>query len=114
MDVKGGVMKIRLLVSRVGQDERGRGINQKAGDIIDVSEREAIALFDAGLAERISKVVRKHEWLGEGEAQRLAALGEVEILETVEPSVTGRVEARVISPIKNAARRVGRLSGLSK
>ena len=44
-------MKVRLLVSRVGD-----GFSQDAGQVIDVSTDDAKALLDGGYAERVDGI----------------------------------------------------------
>ena len=44
-------MKVRLLVSRVGE-----GLSQEAGQVIDLSAEDAKAMLDGGYAERVDGI----------------------------------------------------------
>jgi hypothetical protein len=46
-------MKVKLLCSRAGRD-----FSNSAGEVVDVEEKEALAMIKAGQAESVSKVER--------------------------------------------------------
>ena len=100
-------MKVRLLRSRVVSDDRGRTTSQQAGDIVDLPGGEAYSLIENGMAERVVVIRRLRELMGVSEAKKLEEAGEVEIL-------PDSLEARVLEPARNMARRVGRLAGVTK
>lgn len=67
-------MKVKLLVSRSGEDG-----SFSAGDIIDVSEREAVALIRNGSAEPKDKKAYEKAIADEEDAIKIAAEKEAEI-----------------------------------
>ena len=52
--------------------------------------------------------------MGIGEARRLEALGDIEIIEEINPTAGEQLESRVLRPMANAAKRVGRAVGVAR